>query len=189
MLQLATKLGLSATPQTWLCKIFPKFCSKFGLYQLSGTADRKHIKIFTFKERKSPTRYIVAQTPIEYHCPDLQIFIKRKPFLWNFQKVLDPNFTTINDPILDGKITISSNDKALSRKIFSYEEICEEMYQVWPTRNSPGTLLISSNFITYHEPARMVRSVNRNRIAHATKLICDISDVVKLTVPHQHPSQ
>jgi hypothetical protein len=65
--------------------------------------------------------------------------------------------------------------------ILQYDEVQDQLYNIWKTRKCDGTLSIGNNFIMYHEPFRLLTKTTRERIKNVANLICDIADIIKLS--------
>ncbi|MDR2779306.1 MAG: hypothetical protein LBB16_03435 [Puniceicoccales bacterium] len=182
MKQIAQDLNLKAMPDSIFCKIFPRFCNLLGKYILSGKFRGKKVEIYTIKFpniKQFPLRLVVKINlglTQSFH-----IAMRRKPFLVNLYKIFDKNMYLTNNPILDSRLLFSTDTRGLLNLILRYDEIQDQLYNIWKTRKCDGTLFINNDFITYNEPFRLVTKTTRERVKNVINLICDIVDIIKLS--------
>ncbi|MDR2628391.1 MAG: hypothetical protein LBC30_00065 [Puniceicoccales bacterium] len=182
MKQIAQDLNLKATADSMFCKIFPKFYNWFGKYTLSGKFRGKDFEIYTSKFpniKQFPMR-LVVKSNLGLAQP-FHILAQKRPFFVNFHKIFDRDIYFTNNSILDSRLLFSTNRRNLLNLILQYEEIQDQLYNIWKTRKCNGTLSISNNFIIYHEPFRLITKTTRERIRNIANLVCDIVDIIKLS--------
>ncbi|MDR1173472.1 MAG: hypothetical protein LBK24_01610 [Puniceicoccales bacterium] len=182
MKQLAQDLNLKATADSAFCKFFPKFCNLFGKYTLCGKIQGKDLEIYTIKfpNIKQFPRRLVVKSNLELAQP-FRIVARKRPFFISFHKIFDRGIYFTNNPILDSRLLFSTTRQDLLNLILQYDEIQDQFYNIWKTKKCDGTLSIGNNFIMYHEPFRLITKTTRERIKNVTNLICDITDIIKLS--------
>ncbi|MDR2432891.1 MAG: hypothetical protein LBD34_04030 [Puniceicoccales bacterium] len=182
MKQIAQDLNLKATADSTFCKIFPKLCNWFGKYILSGKLRGKELEIYTIKFlniKQFPLR-LVVKSNLGLAQP-FRIVARKRPFFISFHKIFDGDIYFTNNPILDSRLLFSTDRQDLLNLILQYDEVQDHLYNIWKTRKCDGTLSVNNNFIIYHEPFRLITKTTRERIKNVTNLICDITDIIKLS--------
>ncbi|MDR0693077.1 MAG: hypothetical protein LBF49_00685 [Puniceicoccales bacterium] len=182
MKQIAQELNLKATADSTFCKIFPKLCNWFGKYTLSGKFRGKELEIYTTKFpniKQFPLR-LVVKSNLGLAQP-FRIVARKRPFLIGLHKIFDRDICFTNNPILDGRLLFSTDRRDLLSLILGYDEVQDQLYGIWKTRKCDGTLSINNNFIMYHEPFRLITKTTRERIKNVTNLICDVTDIIRLS--------
>ncbi|MDR1457636.1 MAG: hypothetical protein LBI47_02180 [Puniceicoccales bacterium] len=182
MKQIAQDLNLKATADSAFCKIFPKLCNWFGKYTLSGKFRGKEVEIYTIKFpniKQFPLR-LVVKSNLGLSQP-FRIVARKRPFLIGFHKIFNRGIYFTNNPILDSRLLFSTNRQDLLNLILQYDEVQDQLYGIWKTRKCDGTLFVNNNSIIYHEPFRLITKTTRERIKNVANLICDITDIIRLS--------
>ncbi|MDR0742710.1 MAG: hypothetical protein LBE98_04595 [Puniceicoccales bacterium] len=182
MKQIAQDLNLKATTDSAFCKIFPKLCNLFGKCTLFGKFQGKDFEIYTTKFpniKQFPLR-LVVKSNLGFAEP-FHISARKRPFFVSLHKIFDRDIYFTNNPVLDSRLLFSTSRQDLLNLILQYDEIQDQLYSIWKTRKCDGTLSINNNFIIYHEPFRLITKTTRERIKNVANLICDITDIIKLS--------
>ncbi|MDR1401643.1 MAG: hypothetical protein LBI81_01630 [Puniceicoccales bacterium] len=181
MKQIANDLKLQMFPESRLCKAFPMIANLFGRYTLEGDICGKCVRVYTVKFPnfgQFPLR-LVARVELG-SSEKFSIRVGAKPFSVSLHKIFDKNVFLSNDPILNSRLIFSTDNSQLLRSILFYEEIRDQLCDIWTGKKHGGILLANGGFVAYHEPFRLVTKATRNRIKDAARLICDVADVIKL---------
>ncbi|MDR3144317.1 MAG: hypothetical protein LBT64_02335 [Puniceicoccales bacterium] len=152
-----------------------------GKYSLSGDLRGKRMEIYSTRFphfRQFPLRLVVKMNA-DFE-KQFQITIRAKPLFAPLHSIFERNIFFTKDPILSKRLLLSSDSGDILAAILSYDEICDQLCEVWKSRRSPGVLVANGGSIFYHEPFGIIGKATRERIKNAANLMCDIFDVLSL---------
>lgn len=179
MRKLAEKLGLACVVDNfchcnWLAKLLRR-------YKASGVLRGRDINIYIQRSTTKPQISVrtVMHMPIELLLNSSLVISPKR--MQSLLKIFGKDLRAVPDYVLNKYIMGECADDILFNKIFLYEEIINQCYNVWGSKYNYGVLIVNSNGIYYFEPNGFMYPEKRERFCYAANLLCDIADV--LTMP------
>jgi hypothetical protein len=182
MKRIAKDLNLQIFSDFAFFKRCPRIGNLFGGHTLFGKLRGKDFTIYATKFPNCayfPLRLVVRA---EIHSPQesLEITIRGKPFLHSLQRIFNDGIFVSGNRMLDSRLLFSTNNREMLEKILFYEEICDQLYEIWGEKRRSGTLEVNGKFAVYHEPFRWITDATRTRVKNVAHLIGDVADVMAL---------
>ncbi|MDR2737744.1 MAG: hypothetical protein LBB18_02265 [Puniceicoccales bacterium] len=185
MEKIAKDLNLRMFSSSAFFRRFPKIGNLLGQHFLSGKLRGREFTIYVTKFPRCnyfPLSLVVETQLLRPASPESpNITIKSKPFLYSMHRIFNGNIRPSGYHALDTKLLFSAGDRVLLEKILQYEELQDQLCEIWDGRRQHGALFVGNCTVTYHEPFRRITNSIRRRTVKVAALIGDIADVISVS--------